>query len=58
MLCFAARVVRNRRDAGGTWHRLWPEHGFNCDNWSGGTPTERLQLIPAGQKHRESFYEF
>ena len=26
-------------------------HGFNWDKWTGGTPTERLQLIPAGQEH-------
>ncbi len=26
-------------------------HGFNWDNWTSGTPTERLQLIPAGQEH-------
>jgi type I restriction enzyme R subunit len=26
-------------------------HGFNWDKWISGTPTERLQLIPAGQEH-------
>lgn len=26
-------------------------HGFNWDQWVSGTPTERLQLIPAGQEH-------
>jgi type I restriction enzyme, R subunit len=26
-------------------------HGFDWDNWTTGTPTERLQLIPAGQEH-------
>jgi len=26
-------------------------HGFNWDKWTSGTPTERLQLIPAGQEH-------
>ncbi|SFN54019.1 type I restriction endonuclease subunit R [Dokdonella immobilis] len=26
-------------------------HGFNWDKWVSGTPTERLQLIPAGQEH-------
>ena len=26
-------------------------HGFNWDKWTRGTPTERLQLIPAGQEH-------
>jgi type I restriction enzyme R subunit len=26
-------------------------HGFNWDRWTSGTPTERLQLIPAGQEH-------
>jgi type I restriction enzyme R subunit len=26
-------------------------HGFRWDNWTIGTPTERLQLIPAGQEH-------
>jgi type I restriction enzyme R subunit len=26
-------------------------HGFNWDKWTDGTPTERLQLIPAGQEH-------
>jgi type I restriction enzyme R subunit len=26
-------------------------HVFNWDRWVGGTPTERLQLIPAGQEH-------
>ena len=26
-------------------------HGLNWDNWTMGTPTERLQLIPAGQQH-------
>jgi type I restriction enzyme, R subunit len=26
-------------------------HSFNWDKWSSGTPTERLQLIPAGQEH-------
>lgn len=26
-------------------------HGFNWDKWITGTPTERLQLIPAGQEH-------
>ncbi len=26
-------------------------HGFNWDKWTIGTPTERLQLIPAGQEH-------
>ena len=26
-------------------------HGFNWDKWTSGTPTERLQLIPAGQQH-------
>jgi type I restriction enzyme R subunit len=26
-------------------------HGFNWDPWTSGTPTERLQLIPAGQEH-------
>ena len=26
-------------------------HGFNWSNWTRGTPTERLQLIPAGQEH-------
>ena len=26
-------------------------HGFNWDKWTTGTPTERLQLIPAGQEH-------
>jgi type I restriction enzyme R subunit len=25
--------------------------GFNWDKWTSGTPTERLQLIPAGQEH-------
>jgi type I restriction enzyme R subunit len=25
--------------------------GFNWDKWTTGTPTERLQLIPAGQEH-------
>ena len=25
-------------------------HGFNWDKWTTGTPTERLQLIPAGQE--------
>ena len=26
-------------------------HGFKWDKWTNGTPTERLQLIPAGQEH-------
>jgi type I restriction enzyme R subunit len=26
-------------------------HGFNWDKWVSGKPTERLQLIPAGQEH-------
>jgi type I restriction enzyme R subunit len=26
-------------------------HGFDWSNWSNGTPTERLQLLPAGQEH-------
>jgi type I site-specific restriction-modification system R (restriction) subunit len=26
-------------------------HGFNWDKWTTGMPTERLQLIPAGQEH-------
>ncbi len=26
-------------------------HGFHWDKWISGTPTERLQLIPAGQEH-------
>ena len=26
-------------------------HGFNWDKWVSGTPSERLQLIPAGQEH-------
>ncbi len=26
-------------------------HGFNWDKWITGTPTERLQLLPAGQEH-------
>ncbi|MBL9154733.1 MAG: type I restriction endonuclease subunit R [Verrucomicrobiales bacterium] len=26
-------------------------HGFSWDKWISGTPTERLQLIPAGQEH-------
>ena len=26
-------------------------HGFNWDQWTRGTPTERLQLIPAGQEY-------
>lgn len=26
-------------------------HGFSWDKWTSGTPTERLQLIPAGQEH-------
>lgn len=26
-------------------------HGFNWDKWTCGTPTQRLQLIPAGQEH-------
>ncbi len=26
-------------------------HSFNWDKWTSGTPTERLQLIPAGQEH-------
>jgi type I restriction enzyme R subunit len=26
-------------------------HGFNWDKWTTGTPTERLQLLPAGQEH-------
>jgi type I restriction enzyme R subunit len=26
-------------------------HGFDWDHWTSGTPTERLQLIPAGQQH-------
>ncbi len=26
-------------------------HGFNWEKWTTGTPTERLQLIPAGQEH-------
>jgi type I restriction enzyme, R subunit len=26
-------------------------HGFNWEKWITGTPTERLQLIPAGQEH-------
>jgi type I restriction enzyme R subunit len=26
-------------------------HGFNWDKWTSGKPTERLQLIPAGQEH-------
>jgi type I restriction enzyme R subunit len=26
-------------------------HGFNWDKWTSGAPTERLQLIPAGQEH-------
>ncbi len=26
-------------------------HGFDWDKWTSGTPTERLQLIPAGQEH-------
>ncbi len=26
-------------------------HGFNWGKWINGTPTERLQLIPAGQEH-------
>ncbi len=25
-------------------------HGFDWSNWTGGTPTERLQLLPAGQE--------
>jgi type I restriction enzyme R subunit len=26
-------------------------HGFRWDKWTTGTPTERLQLLPAGQEH-------
>ena len=26
-------------------------HGFDWDEWTSGTPTERLQLIPAGQQY-------
>ncbi|HRQ88385.1 MAG TPA: HsdR family type I site-specific deoxyribonuclease [Bacteroidia bacterium] len=26
-------------------------HGFDWSKWTSGTPTERLQLIPAGQEH-------
>jgi type I restriction enzyme R subunit len=26
-------------------------HNFDWDKWTSGTPTERLQLIPAGQEH-------
>ncbi len=26
-------------------------HSFDWDTWTSGTPTERLQLIPAGQEH-------
>jgi type I restriction enzyme R subunit len=26
-------------------------HGFDWEKWTTGTPTERLQLIPAGQEH-------
>jgi type I restriction enzyme R subunit len=26
-------------------------HGFNWSSWTSGTPTERLQLLPAGQEH-------
>jgi type I restriction enzyme R subunit len=26
-------------------------HGFRWDKWTSGSPTERLQLIPAGQEH-------
>jgi type I restriction enzyme, R subunit len=26
-------------------------HGFSWGKWTTGTPTERLQLIPAGQEH-------
>ena len=26
-------------------------HGFKWDKWTTGTPTELLQLIPAGQEH-------
>jgi type I restriction enzyme, R subunit len=26
-------------------------HGFDWDKWTSGTPTERLQLIPAGQQY-------
>ncbi|MCE9552911.1 MAG: type I restriction endonuclease subunit R [Planctomycetes bacterium] len=26
-------------------------HGFNWDNWTTGTPAQRLGLIPAGQEH-------
>ncbi len=26
-------------------------HSFDWDRWTSGTPTERLQLIPAGQQH-------
>ncbi|HMP06457.1 MAG TPA: DUF3387 domain-containing protein, partial [Lacipirellulaceae bacterium] len=26
-------------------------HGFKWDKWTTGTPTERLQLSPAGQEH-------
>jgi len=26
-------------------------HGFTWDKWTTGTPTQRLQLIPAGQEH-------
>jgi type I restriction enzyme R subunit len=26
-------------------------HGFNWDKWTTGTPTERLQLLPAAQEH-------
>jgi type I restriction enzyme, R subunit len=26
-------------------------HSFDWDKWTSGTPTERLQLIPAGQQH-------
>jgi len=26
-------------------------HGFIWDKWTTGKPTERLQLLPAGQEH-------
>ena len=26
-------------------------HGFDWSNWTSGTPSERLQLLPAGQEH-------
>ena len=26
-------------------------HGFDWSNWTSGTPTQRLQLLPAGQEH-------